>query len=31
LYWKFKQLFKEMQVARFQGGDILDKAPYMKG
>lgn len=29
--WKFKQLFKEMQVERFQGGDILDKVPYMKG
>jgi hypothetical protein len=29
--WKFKQVFKEMQVERFQGGDILDKVPYMKG
>ena len=29
--WRFKQVFKEMQWAPFQGGDILDKVPYMKG
>jgi hypothetical protein len=29
--WRFKQLFNEMQLERFQGGDILDKVPYMKG
>jgi hypothetical protein len=29
--WRFKQLFKEMQLEKFQGGDILDKVPYMKG
>jgi hypothetical protein len=29
--WRFKQLFKEMQLDRFQGGDILDKVPYMEG
>jgi len=31
LCWKFKQLFNEMQVERFQGRDILDRVPYMKG
>jgi hypothetical protein len=31
LCWRFKQVFKEMQLERFQGGDILDKVPYMKG
>lgn len=29
--WKFKQLFKEMQVEKFQGGEFLDKVPHMKG
>jgi hypothetical protein len=31
LCWRFKQLFNEMQWPPFQGGDILDKVPYMKG
>jgi hypothetical protein len=30
-HWHFKQLFKEMQVARFQGGEYLDLVPSMKG
>ncbi len=29
--WKFKQLFKEMQVERFQGENIPGKVPAMKG
>lgn len=28
--WRFKQLFKEMQVTR-PGGEFLDKVPYMQG
>ena len=28
--WRFKQLYKEMQVER-PGGEFLDKVPYMKG
>jgi hypothetical protein len=29
--WTFKQLFKEMQVEKFQGGEFMDLVPSMKG
>jgi hypothetical protein len=31
VHWKFKQFFKEMQVEEYQGGDLFDRVPYMKG